>query len=113
MRTLGFLLACGLIVGCAFWAYRVNYETQQAENRVEALQRAIIKEKQAIAMLNAEWAWLNRPDRLRDLAEAHFKELNLQPLGPEHFGEAMTVAYPLQPDMLRNLVDTSAAEAGQ
>ena len=48
----------------------------------------------AIAMLNAEWAYLNRPDRLRLLAEEYFDELQLMPMTAGHFGEPSAVAYP-------------------
>jgi hypothetical protein len=45
-------------------------------------------------VLKAEWAYLNRPDRLRALVDAHAETLDLVPLAPEHFGEAAMVAYP-------------------
>ena len=36
-------------------------------------------------ILNAEWAHLNRPDRLRKLAEYYFFELRLTPINPDDF----------------------------
>ena len=36
-------------------------------------------------ILNAEWAHLNRPDRLRKLAEYYFSELRLTPINPDDF----------------------------
>ena len=38
-------------------------------------------------MLNAEWAYLNRPDRLRALVTQHAAALELQDLDPEQFGD--------------------------
>jgi hypothetical protein len=42
----------------------------------------------------AEWAYLNRPDRLRDLATANFDRLGLMPMEPSQFGSAAQIAYP-------------------
>ena len=44
----------------ATWAYRVNYATQEAMGRLADLRQDIADEREAIAVLEAEWAYLNR-----------------------------------------------------
>ena len=51
-------------------------------------------------MLNAEWAYLNRPDRLKALVAANAAALGLEELTPEQFGEASMVAFPPEPEDL-------------
>ncbi|MHA3976577.1 cell division protein FtsL [Halovulum sp. GXIMD14794] len=94
MRTLLYIAASALVVAFAAWAYQVNYTTQEAVRRVDSLRAQIAEEREAIAMLNAEWAYLNRPDRLRALAEMYFPELGLMPMTAEHFGDPAMVPYP-------------------
>lgn len=89
-----------LVVVCATWAYRVNYATQEALNRVADLRGEIAREREALVVLNAEWAYLNRPDRLRALVAANGEALGLVELTPEQFGEAAMVAYPPEPEDL-------------
>src|SRR5690606_6275561 len=64
MRLTLYLSAIVLVAVCATWAYRVNYATQEAMNRVADLRAAIALEREALGVLRAEWAYLNRPDRL-------------------------------------------------
>ncbi len=98
MRTFLYILCCGMVIGVAYWAYKENYQTQASIRRVTELQYQIAKEREAISVLNAEWAYLNRPDRLRDLVDLNFADLELLPLLPEHFADVELVAYP-QPDI--------------
>jgi hypothetical protein len=99
MRLVLHLSAAVLVVVCATWAYRVNYATQEALNRVADLRAEVAAEREALAVLNAEWAYLNRPDRLRELVELNAEALGLAELTPDQFGEAAMVAYP-DPDVL-------------
>jgi hypothetical protein len=110
MRFVLHLSLAGLVVLCATWAYRVNYATQEAMNRVADLEAEIVREREALAVLEAEWAYLNRPDRLRQLALAHSALLGLEELTPDQFGEAAMVAYPPEPDPTEDLVDAAGAE---
>jgi len=98
MRGLFYVLTALVVMGLAFWAYRENYSTQHAIDEVEQLNRDIGALREQLAMLNAEWAYLNRPDRLRALAEINYGRLELAPLAPDQFGTIEQVAYPA-PDL--------------
>jgi hypothetical protein len=58
------------------------------------LQGDIADLREALSIQRAEWAYLNRPDRLRDLATINFDRLGLLPLQPEQFGRPQDVGYP-------------------
>ena len=95
MRSVLFVLTACAVIGLAFWAYRENFRTQQALNMTEQLQSDIGASRARLAVLRAEWAYLNRPARLRDLADLNFDTLGLMPMSPEQFGRIDQVAFPL------------------
>ncbi|MEM6390463.1 MAG: cell division protein FtsL [Pseudomonadota bacterium] len=112
MRGFLFVLSAMLVIGLAFWAYRENYDTQAAQARAAALQDDIASARERLQMLNAEWAYLNRPDRLRDLAQINFDRLGLLPLRADQFGRIDQVAYPaVDPLPIVNPVELMAREA--
>ncbi|MEM8787613.1 MAG: cell division protein FtsL [Pseudomonadota bacterium] len=113
MRTLIYLSAGMAVIAFAFWAYQVNYATQEAMREVDDLRRQIALEREAIAMLNAEWAYLNRPDRLRVLAEAYFDQLQLMPMTADHFGDPALVAYPPEDPQMADAVLQAVLGASQ
>jgi hypothetical protein len=94
MRSLFFMLQAFVVIALAYWAYDENYETKDALNRVDNLQRDIGRVRENLNVLKAEWAYLNRPERLRDLADLNYDSLQLIPLMGEHFGDVAQVAYP-------------------
>ena len=108
MKLLLHASAVVLVVVCALWAYRVNYATQEALDRVEALSAEIAREREAVAVLNAEWSYLNRPDRLRALVTANAGALGLVELSPDQFGETAMVAFPPEPPDLLPTVSGDA-----
>lgn len=97
MKTVLYLSLAVLVVVFASWAYRVNYATQEAMNRVADLRDEIAREKEALGVLDAEWAYLNRPDRLRTLVNANAKDLGLVELTPEQFTDVALIAMPPDP----------------
>ncbi|APG46344.1 cell division protein FtsL [Phaeobacter porticola] len=100
MKSLLYVMASLAVLGLAFWAYRENYTTQQVLKETRGLQRQIGAVQVRLSVLRAEWAYLNRPDRLRELADLNFDRLNLLPLRPEQFGSVDEVAYPPDEDVL-------------
>lgn len=98
MRLVLYVSSAVLVVVCATWAYRVNYATQEAMNRVADLRAEIAREREALGVLEAEWAYLNRPDRLRALVDANAATLALVELAPDQFADVGMVAFPPPPD---------------
>ena len=97
MRSLFYVLTALAVMGLAFWAYRENYRTQAVIGEMNQIQRDIARLREELGVLRAEWAYLNRPDRLRELAAINFERLALLPLTAEQFGTAAQVGYPAKP----------------
>jgi hypothetical protein len=64
------LLLALLSGGALFW---VSQQVQQGEREQRRLQHIIAQEGEAIRVLNAEWDYLNRPDRLEALATEYLR----------------------------------------
>ncbi|WP_421704673.1 cell division protein FtsL [Aliiroseovarius sp.] len=106
MRTFLYLTSALIVMGLAYWAYSENYRTQDSLAEVERLQREIGQMREELAVLRAEWAYLNRPDRLRDLVELNFDRLGLLPLTPEQFARVDQIAFPTEGGIdLSNSID--------
>lgn len=113
MRGLVFAMTVITVIALAFWAYHENYETQTLISETEKLQREIGDERSRLAILRAEWAYQNRPDRLRDLAEINFDRLGLLPLRPDQFGKVDQVIFPPEVSFgFEGLTDVSTMEGG-
>ncbi len=97
MRSLLHVTTALIVMALGFWAYRENYATQADLREVRVLQEDIAGLREALALQRAEWAYLNRPDRLRELATVNFDRLGLLPLEPGQFARAAEIAYPPRP----------------
>ena len=115
MRMLLYLSAALAVVGLAFWAYQENYRTIDALAEVRVLQRDIAEARDTLGILRGEWAYLNRPERLRDLAEINFDLLGLLPMEPQRFGRVDQISYPsvIAPlGLITGVVETNATLGG-
>lgn len=110
MRLVLQVSAVVLVGVCATWAYRVNYAAQDGLRRVNSLKSQISREQQAVQLLNAEWDYLNRPERIQALVETHQDQLQLVPLAPEHFGNVAMIAFPPVEIDVSDLVEAAMDE---
>ena len=69
-------LAIMALIGSALYAYSIKYETIFYSEQIVKIRHDIDREHDAIAVLEAEWAHLIRPERIQALADKH---LDLQP----------------------------------
>ena len=93
MRLFGLALLIVPVIALAWWAYRENYETRRAIKQVEGLEYAIGRNREMLGRLRAEWAHLNRPERLEALVELHFEELQLVPVTRDRFESALKIPF--------------------
>ncbi len=96
MKSFFFILTACVVIVLAVWAYRQNYETQARLREVRDLRAEIADLRERASVLRAEWAYLNRPERLADLADMNFDRLGLLPLRPEHFGRIDQIPFPVE-----------------
>ncbi len=92
IRLLNVVAILGLI-GSAIYAYSIKYDTLYQAGQVSKAKSQLHKERQAIAVLRAEWQLLTRPDRLQAAVERH---LALEPIGVNHLGRLADL--PARPD---------------
>jgi hypothetical protein len=76
------LLVIGVLVFAAAYVYRIKMESTERTERVLRLRAQIREERDAIAVLRAEWTKLDAPLRLQGLVERH---LTLKPLNATQY----------------------------
>lgn len=75
IRT-GSILCLSLVALSAGALFNVSYQVEDLLRQKSRLTRAIASEHESIRVLQAEWAFLNRPERIEALARKH---LAMQP----------------------------------
>lgn len=94
-RATGFVVM-GVIALAQVGLYLVKYGVQDVQQKVAETQTALKKERDALHLLGAEWAYLNRPERLKELSARY---LELQPVTSSQFVsfQALPDAVPVVP----------------
>ncbi len=77
MIRIGPLLWLGLVALASVGLFQLKYRVQAQEEELTRLDRQIQRDRDEVQVLRAEWAHLNDPDRLTDLARRH---LDLAPV---------------------------------
>ena len=109
------LLVIGALVFAAAYVYRIKMESTERTERVLRLRAQIREERDAIAVLRAEWAKLDSPLRLQGLTDRH---LPLKPLNANQYDSLKNLpdrpprlVKPGDPDPIGSMLDTIEAAA--
>ena len=95
------------LVALAYVNYQVKYESRGIDEEIVSLNKKIEDERDAIAVLRAEWSLLNRPERLQRLAQKHLKLGDAQPR------QLLTLESVTSADFARPPLQADAAAAPQ
>jgi hypothetical protein len=109
------LLVIGALVFAAAYVYQIKMDSTARTERVLRLRAEIREQREAIAVLRAEWAKLDAPLRLQGLAERH---LPLKPLTATQYDSLKNLperpaklVKPGDPDPIGSMINAVASAA--
>jgi cell division protein FtsL len=110
VRIVHFLVV-GMLVFAAAYVYRIKMESTSRVERVQRLNAEIREERNAIAVLRAEWAKLDAPLRLQGMAERH---LGLKPITAQQYDQLKNLPerppnFTRDPDPIGSMLNTIEA----
>lgn len=82
MRVVNIMIIAALILATSL-VYKIKFDSALQAEKVDKLRGELRHERDAIAALRAEWARLDTPSRIQNLAERFLP--NLQPAKPTQF----------------------------
>src|SRR5512139_794843 len=107
------LLVIGALIFAAAYVYRIKMESTSRTERVLRLHAEIREQRDAIAVLRAEWAKLDAPLRLQGLSERH---LPLKPVNATQYDSLKNLperprrlVRPGEPDPIGAMINTIEA----
>ncbi|MFW0777435.1 MAG: cell division protein FtsL [Rickettsiales bacterium] len=80
-----------VIVVAAFLLYRVKYEVQALKVQIAEAEQQLEKEQELLHVVAAEWAYLNRPERLQKLSKKYLSSGNVT---VEQIAEVEAIPFP-------------------
>ncbi|HEX7791457.1 MAG TPA: hypothetical protein VF467_13140 [Afipia sp.] len=114
MRIVHLFVICALIFAAAY-VYRIKMESTIRTERVLRLRADIREQRDAIANLKSEWAKLETPKRLQDLATRH---LSLRPIEATQYDSLKNLpprppsfVKPGDPDPIGSMIESVDQEA--
>ena len=90
-RIFNFLLLAAMIVG-AVVTYDMKHKAEVAAENVARLEADITREKDAVALLKAEWSLLTQPSRLQSVVEKYASHFQLEPFSPQQIATIDEIA---------------------
>lgn len=114
MRIVHLFVICALVFAAAY-VYRIKMESTVRTERVLRLRNDIREQRESIAALRAEWAKLESPRRMQDLATRH---LALRPVEATQYGQIKNLPprppsfiKPDDTDPIGTMIDTTDKDA--
>ena len=102
----GSAVTWAVVIGAiALGLFQLKHAVQRQEDELARLNRELLASEEAIHVLEAEWSYLNRPERLTALARRH---LELEPMKPEQIGGIKTL--PMRVDGVGARVDRGSTQ---
>lgn len=71
MKLLLWVLSVGGALGAAYGLYHLEHEVKTMERALSRVDEGARRDGEAIQVLQAEWSYLNRPERLQELSSRH------------------------------------------
>jgi hypothetical protein len=93
MTKLSVMFWLGLVLTSFFAMFAVKYGVQNLEDQLAHVRKQTIAEEQETRVLNAEWTYLNQPERLADLNR---RFVQLVPISPRQLQQRVE-DIPLRP----------------
>lgn len=110
MRLLNICIIVALVAAAAD-VYKIKFDSTRQAQRAAKLRVEIRREQDTIAALRAEWAKLDTPARIQDLARRH---LALRPMDPRQFDRLDSLPErPSEPNGEPGSMETRVANPGQ
>ena len=82
MRLINICVIAALVLAAAD-VYKIKFESTRQAQRVVKLRMEIRREQDAIAALRADWAKLDSPARIQDLARRHLPQIEVAQVGDQ------------------------------
>lgn len=100
------MIAISALIASAGYAYSIKYETLSHVEQVAKLKAKVQRERDAISVLQAEWQYLDRPDRLQDAVNQH---LDLQAMKIQQLARLSDLPnQPVREDEIGRLLEPTA-----
>lgn len=130
MKAIVYTVWAGLFLATGIALFNIAFEVEALEQRLAEINAEILHEQETLRVLDAEWAYLNRPDRLELLSgqllphlqepavdqiadfEAIPNPLELPPPAPVAESEPVTEAI-VEAEDLQSLVTRALSQKGQ
>jgi hypothetical protein len=77
MLKLNIIVGMIVLAGVAFGVYHIEARVEGLRAQLKSVNAQIVKDKEAIHILEAEWSYLNQPQRLSELSTKLLKYKNM------------------------------------